>query len=203
MPHDCVIESLSSKEVGGTALLWFSSFFTSRTQQVKVGQVLSVVSNVTSGVIQGSVLGSVLFTVSLDLLLRRLKHQATAFADDLKFGADVAVSSRDEVQGDIDVVCEWSDENNMSLSTEKYLVVHCGNNQPNHAYHLRGFPLKSVNDFRDLGVQRLSNEGYTSHIATTATRASTAAGAILTYVVITNCNKSNNFYISPYFTIKR
>ena len=34
-------------------------------------------------------------------------------------------------------------------------------------YHLRGFPLKSVNDFRDLGVQRLSNEGYASHIAST------------------------------------
>ena len=116
MPHDRVIESLNSKEVGGTALLWFSSF-----QQVKVGQVLSAISNVTSGVIQGSVLGPVLFIVSLDLLLRRLKHQATALANDLKFA--VAVSSRDEVQGDVGVDCDWSDENNMSLSTEKCMVV--------------------------------------------------------------------------------
>ena len=74
MPHDRVIESLGSKEVGGAALLWFSNFFTSRTQQVKIGQVLSAVSNVTSGVIQGSVLGPVLFIVFLDSLLRRLKH---------------------------------------------------------------------------------------------------------------------------------
>ena len=72
-------------------------------------------------------------------------------------------------QGDIDVVCDWSDENNMSLSTEKCLVVHCGNNQPNHAYHLHGFPLKNVHDFRDLGVQRSSNGGYASHIASIAT----------------------------------
>ena len=82
MPHDRIIESLNSKRVSGTALLCFSSFLTSRTQQVKVGQVLSVVSNVTSGVIRGSVLDPVLFTVSLDSLLRRLKHQATTFADD-------------------------------------------------------------------------------------------------------------------------
>ena len=67
VPHDCVIESLSSKEVGGTALLRFSSFLTSRTQQVKVGQVLSAISTVTSGIIQGSVLGPVLFKVSLTL----------------------------------------------------------------------------------------------------------------------------------------
>ena len=153
MPHDRVIESLSSKEFGGTALLWFSSFLTSRTQKGKVGQVLSAVSNVTSGVIQCRVLGPVLFTVFLDSLLRRLKHQATTFADNLKFGADVGVSSRDEVQGDIDVVCDWLDENNLPLLTEKYLVAHFGNNQSDHVYHLRGFPLKSVNDFSDLGVQ--------------------------------------------------
>ena len=106
MPHDQVIKSLSSKEVGGTALLWFSSFLTSCTKQIKVSQVLSAASNVTSGIIQGSVLSPVLFTVSLDSQLGHLKHQATAFADDLKFGANVAVSSRDKVQGDIDVVCD-------------------------------------------------------------------------------------------------
>ena len=118
------------------------------------------------------------FTVSFDSLLRRLKHQVTAVADDLKFGADAAVSSRDEVQGDIDVICDWSDANKMSLSTEKCLVVHCGSYQPNHAYHLHGFLLKSVNDFHDLGVQRPSNGGYASHTASIATRARRAAGTI-------------------------
>ena len=66
----------------------------------------------------------------------------------------------------------------MSLSSEKCLVVHCGNNQPNQAYHFRGFPLKIVNVFRDLGIQRSSNGGYVSHIASFAIRASKVAGDI-------------------------
>ena len=107
-----------------------------------------------------------------------MKHKATAFADDLKFDTDVAVSSQDEVQEDINVVCDWSNKNTMSLSTEKCLVVHCGNNQPKHAYYFCGFLLKSVNNFRDLGVQRSSNGDYASHITSIATRVSRAAAAI-------------------------
>ena len=70
------------------------------------------------------------------------------------------------------------------------MVVYCGNNQPNHAHHLRGFPLKSVNDFRDLGVQRSSNGCYASHIASIATRASRAAGAIRRTFRLNSCELS-------------
>ena len=45
-----------------------------------------------------SSIGTVVFTVLIDSLLRRLRHFTFAFADDVKFSADVAKSSQVELQ---------------------------------------------------------------------------------------------------------
>ena len=52
LPHRSVIIALSGLGVGGTALNWFSSFLSGRTQQVKVNNCLSENCAVASGVIQ-------------------------------------------------------------------------------------------------------------------------------------------------------
>jgi hypothetical protein len=65
LPHRSVITALSGLGVGGTALNWFSSFLSGRTQQVKVNNCLSDICAVASGVIQGSVCGPILFAVVL------------------------------------------------------------------------------------------------------------------------------------------
>jgi hypothetical protein len=61
--HRSVIEAAVDLGLHGKALLFISSFLSSRTQQVKVGSSLSKIVKVRSGVVQGSVLGPTLFVM--------------------------------------------------------------------------------------------------------------------------------------------
>ena len=178
VPHRCVVEALAGIGVAGTALRWFDSFLSGRTQLVKVNDSLSDVCEVASGVIQGSVCGSTLYTIVADSLLRRLKLPAWSFADDIKYLADVTVHGRDIVQADVDTIAQWSAEHLMPLTIEKCAVLHGGRKQPRHEYVLQGRSLASVDSFKDLGLVRTSDSSYTTHCETAAASASRAAGAI-------------------------
>ncbi len=158
-PHRAVIASLSMMGVSGCPLRWFASFLSDRSQKVKVGACYSAVGAVTSGVVQGSVLGPVLYTVLADSLLRRLCLPVQAFADDIKLVADVSVYSQHVVQANIDVIANWSDEFDMPLSIDKCAVLHCGRNQMNFNYNIRGVYIQCADTVMDLGVQRSSSGG--------------------------------------------
>ena len=59
-----LLETLGSGfGVGGTALKWFTSYLSQRTQQVQIKGTLSEKKQLTTGVPQGSCLGPVLFTI--------------------------------------------------------------------------------------------------------------------------------------------
>ena len=93
---------------------------------VKVGGCISDVSPVPSGIIHGFVLGPILFTVVEDSMLRCLRLSSVAFTDDVKFVADVAVRTREDVLIEVDAIVAWSDDHIMPLSIDKCLVLHCG-----------------------------------------------------------------------------
>ena len=62
--HSILLETLGSGfGVGGTALKWFTSYLSQRTQQVQIKGTLSEKKQLTTGVPQGSCLGLVLFTI--------------------------------------------------------------------------------------------------------------------------------------------
>ena len=176
--HFAVISSLAKLGITGRTLNWFASFLSGRTQVVRVGASNSQVGAVPSGVVQGSCLGPTLFTALLDSLLRRIRLPVGAFADDVKFMADVVTYSRAEVQVAIDTLCDWSDENDMQLSIEKCAVLHCGRHQPNFEYRIRGALIPCVDSVVDLGLLRSSSGGYTGHCQAVAAKASRLAGAI-------------------------
>ena len=71
--------------VGGTALKWFTSYLSQRTQQVQIKGTLSEKKQLTTGVPQGSCLGPVLFTIYVaDFFQIIEKHlpEAQGYADD-------------------------------------------------------------------------------------------------------------------------
>ena len=86
---------LSSAEQAGV-LCGLETFFTSRTQQTKVGMALSELINLLSGVIQGSSIGPVMFSMYIDGLAKLLEHHgiiAKLFADDVKIYLIIKMTS--------------------------------------------------------------------------------------------------------------
>ena len=68
-----------------TALKWFRSFLTNRTQKVKIGDIYSDIIDVLFGVPQGSVLGPILFKIYIRSLYEYVKptlFEIEGFADD-------------------------------------------------------------------------------------------------------------------------
>ena len=84
--HSILLETLGSGfGVGGTALKWFTSYLSQRTQQVQIKGTLSEKKQLITGVPQGSCLGPVLFTIYVANLFQIIeKHlpEAQGYADD-------------------------------------------------------------------------------------------------------------------------
>ena len=120
VPHNLLLKALQHLQLHSTSLQWIASFLTDRTQRVVL---VDCVSTVSSGAVQGSVLGPTFFTVFIDPLLCRLNERipgmSFAFADDVKFVSETGKASSVKTQVAIDIVKEWSDEQEMPLSVEK------------------------------------------------------------------------------------
>ena len=177
-PHHHVLEALARVGVNNRALQWFGSFISERIQQVRVGDSLSSTCDVISGTVHSSTLGPVLYTILIDPLLRLLIFPKGAFADDIKFVADVTTNTCKTVQVEVAKIAYLSDPHSMSLTIEKSSVMHCEHNQPSYNFTIYGASLQSVDKFVDLGIQRTSCPAYADHCKEISAKASIIAGAI-------------------------
>ena len=86
--HDTLLNVLHSRfGIEGTALHWFDSYLSNRTQQVSICGTLSQKFNLVSGVPQGSCLGQLLFILYTSSLFEIIETQIPDFhcnADEVK-----------------------------------------------------------------------------------------------------------------------
>ena len=160
VPHYRILQAVSGAGICDNALAWLESFLKGRSQVIRIGKSYSSPAEVTFGLVQGSCIGPALFTLVIDNLLQRLHYRNVAFADDVKFSTDVAVSTKAEVQGDIDEVADWSKKYNIPLSIYKTIVIHGGWKQLNNDYYLDGYHFSSRDSFSDLGMSRSADDSF-------------------------------------------
>ena len=154
-PYHAIINALAEHGIRGTALRWFQSFLSEKRQQVHVNSCYLIVERVALGVIQGSEMGPGLYTVFIDSLFQCIRLPVTAFADDVKFVADVITLTEAKVQSDINsVVALYVAENYTPLSLDKCGLLQCGKQKYRNNYYINGAQVKSVDSFLDLGVIR-------------------------------------------------
>ena len=100
------------------------SYFSGRTQRVKIGSCVSKEIKVTSGVPQGSHIGPLCFIWFVNDIAQIFKHVRVLFyADDMKLYLPVE-NSQDclKIQSDLDRLTKWCEENSLPLNVNKCSV---------------------------------------------------------------------------------
>ena len=125
--HDILFQTLSYHfGISGTALSWFQSYLTNRTQSVFIENFRSECRDVVFGVPQGSVLGPVLFLMYTKPLLDSINSQNIlnqSFADDTQLYRSSkpshALHTINTIQNCIEGIRGWMLENKLKLNDEK------------------------------------------------------------------------------------
>lgn len=135
---------------------WISCFLRDRVQKVKVCNDVSANCVVTSGVPQGSVLGPLLFLIYINDIGVGLKAKFRLFADDFVLYLEIIEARDSEIlQGDLELLGNWSKINKMGMNVEKCKFVSFSRrkfNVRNPMYMLLGEVLKREKIYNYLGV---------------------------------------------------
>ena len=124
--------------ISGSALSWFSSYLSNRTQSVSINDSSSTEVNLSFGVPQGSVLGPVLFimyTKPLSQLIISHSVESQSFADDTQLYQSVSpstiVSSLSNLELCIRDIKSWMVQNKLKLNDDKTeaLFIHSSSKQ--------------------------------------------------------------------------
>ena len=119
-------------EIGieGTALRWFRSFLTERSQRVKINDSYSDVVMLHFGVVQGSVLGPPLFNIyirSLYTYMKESKFNIFGFADDQQllktFVPVLQVTAFDDINRCLSKIKTWMNEFFLCLNSNKTKIL--------------------------------------------------------------------------------
>ena len=125
--HDILFNTLLSHfGISGSALSWFKSYLTNRSQTVIIENQKSKSQNLQFGVPQGSVLGPILFLMYTKPLLKSIDQQNIqnqSFADDTQLYRSSAPSevslSINNIQTCIQGVRGWMTDNRLKLNDDK------------------------------------------------------------------------------------
>ena len=124
--HQILLDKLEHYGIRGTALTWFSSYLSNRSQYVSVNGCNSSHLNISCGVPQGSVLGPLLFLIYInDLPNSSSKLSFYLFADDtnIYFESDSLNHLQKVINKELRQVKKWLDSNKLALNVEKKLIL--------------------------------------------------------------------------------
>ena len=182
--HDKLLQDLHSVGVSGTALDWFASYLSGRTQRVCLGSRTSSISACTSGVPQGSVLGPILFS----LYTREVpavvgQSESVQFADDIALACSrrTAQEVSDVLSASVSILADWLKDRGLILNAGKNQVVPIPAGRQ-HTADLQVIchdtSLPSVPSARYLGATIDSGMSWHAHIAKCSARVSQKIGAL-------------------------
>ena len=160
--HDILLSKLDNLGVSSSALRWFKSYLTGRTQKVYFKDALSSSRPVLTGVPQGSILGPLFFIIFINSLSEVVCHgRVSMYADD----TTLSVSGKDpkeissKLTADLASIMNWLTVNKLFLNTDKTNVMLIGTagklsnvNEDDFTVSVNGKHLERVTKAKCLGV---------------------------------------------------
>ncbi len=184
VPHHGLLKALSKIGIVGSLHRWFTSYLTSRRQQVVLDGCSSSRVPVTSGVPQGSILGPLLFSIYVNpiaLLPLSSMSRLLLYADDILLYKPIS-SAADVTtfQADIDSVCEWISTAGLKLnaSKTKLLVVTRQKDSPSIQLSANGTHINQVKSVLYLGVTLCQDMSFSAHIHNVCLKAKSQLGLL-------------------------
>ena len=145
-----------------------------RQFHVKLGEVRSNWKQINAGVPQGTIPGPLFFLLMINDLTTT--HPLYKYVDDCSTYEVVSrPACNSTLQLDIDMICDWSNTNNMRLNVKKtkefrisFLKSKPGFDHPT----IEGSPLEIVDSFKLLGVTLSSDLSWNIHVSNITAKAS-------------------------------
>ena len=155
--------------VGGSALKWFSSYWTECFQSIKIGSTLSDLQKLLFGVPQGSVPGPLLFSLYTSPLSTLIgKHKGVKvhfYADDSQLYVHLshmnASAAFDKLNRCLQDVKEWMSASKLKLNPDKTEFILFDSKKQREILGNLLHPTKSV---KNLGVWFDSDFSFSKHI---------------------------------------
>ena len=176
--HEILLNRLSVYVgIDNTALQWFRSYLTDRSQSVKIEDKTSAPRGLLFGVPQGSVLGPILFTLymlPLGELIRQHKIQYHMYADDTQLyiafdPSDPSPAAISQITTCVDNIKVWMNDNKLKLNDEKTeLVIFATTRQLQNinfdSVNIGSTSVKKSSVARNLGIMYDENLNLKSHV---------------------------------------
>uniref|UniRef100_A0A8P4GNX2 Reverse transcriptase domain-containing protein n=1 Tax=Dicentrarchus labrax TaxID=13489 RepID=A0A8P4GNX2_DICLA len=165
--------------IKGTALSWFKSYLSDRSQFVHVNDESSINTTVSHGVPQGSVLGPILFTLymlPLGNIIRNHSINFHCYADDTQLYLSIKpneINQLSKLQTCLTDIKSWMTCNFLMLNSEKNEILVLGpkylrDSLSKDIVTLDGINLASSTTVRNLGVIFDQDLSFNSHIKQTS-----------------------------------
>ena len=172
LDHNLLLDKLYAFGFNRSAVQWFKSYLSDRSQSVCINGISSDHEPVSFGVPQGSVLGPLLFIMYVNDLPRAVNNcNIELYADDtLLYFASKSVSTiESNLNLDLLNVIHWLRANFLSLNIDKTKMMLIGTHQrlatvSNFTVQANGHNIERVNKFKYLGVVVDQNLSWKDHI---------------------------------------
>ena len=170
LDFNITISKIEEMGITGKLSRWIQDFLTGRQQSVCVSGKLSIEQSVPSGVPQGSVIEPLLLLILLGDIDANVQHCAvSSFADDTRvLGIASTHSDVENIQHDLNTIYQWSSQNNMKFSADKFECMRYYQNTSdvNNEFYLSndGGDIEIKTVVKDLGVTMSSTANFSDHI---------------------------------------
>jgi hypothetical protein len=190
--HPKLISVLACYGLNKTLVNWIGNFLKSRTQQVTIGNNISLPRSIHSGVPQGSVIGPLLFNIYIN----DITQSASSLNDDggiRLFADDAKVFSTDigQLQVSINKMSNWLQRRQLKLAPNKCFSLNICKTAADSAREIliEGAIVSSVPVIKDLGIFITQDLKWTHHVNYIFKNASLCSYQILKSV------KSKNIWV--------